>query len=41
MMNEIVIYIFAGIGMFVTPILVVGGIITYFAIKNAPEEEEQ
>ena len=41
MMNEIVIYIVAGIGMFVTPILVVGGIITYFAIKNAPMKDEE
>lgn len=41
MMSQWLINFFAGFGVIETVILVVGGLVTYFAIKNAPEEEEQ
>lgn len=41
MMSQWLINFFAGLGVIETVILVVGGLVTYFAIKNAPEEEEQ
>ena len=41
MMSQWLINFFAGLVVIETVILVVGGLVTYFAIKNAPEEEEQ
>lgn len=41
MMSQWLINFFAELGVIETVILVVGGLVTYFAIKNAPEEEEQ